>query len=77
MDEGRLFDCTRCGTTVRVFELPGPFIDPDLYVGVVCRRFHPDASDDVQGVQLALGTDGEVGMEEVRRYDPAIAEIPF
>ena len=73
---GRILVCTRCRTSVLVFELPGPFIDPDLYVGIVCRPFHGEEprEPDEQGAQLTLMTGA---LEETREYDPMIAAIPF
>ena len=60
----RILTCIRCGQPVRVHEEPREFIDPSLFVGGCCL----EPSD-----QLEL--DGE--REETRRYDPAIAAVPF
>lgn len=58
----RLF-CIRCGTPVRVHEIPVEFLDP--YRFVCCECLEPTG-------QLALEE-----REETRRYDPATAAIPF
>jgi hypothetical protein len=67
---GRVLICRVCRDRVRVYELPGPFIDPDLYVCGECLR----PVEDERGEQLSLVREGR---EEVRDYDPTIAEIPF
>jgi hypothetical protein len=68
--------CQHCRELVLVFESPCPFIDPELYV---CRHcLTPIAGR--ENVQLELPQlDGRGGTlrEEQRRYDPAIAAIPF
>jgi hypothetical protein len=68
--KGRLLICRECRDQVRVFELPGPFIDADLYVCGECLR----PVEEEQGEQLSLV---RLGREEIRDYDPTIAEIPF
>ncbi|HKE79030.1 MAG TPA: hypothetical protein VKB54_06965 [Solirubrobacteraceae bacterium] len=67
--KGRLLTCTCCRGRILVHELPGPFIDPNLYVCTDCLR----PVDDPQGRQLALAE----GREETRDYDPSMAEIPY
>ena len=66
---GRLIVCTRCGWTWRVYELPGPFIEPTLYVCGQCLLPMDEADE-----QLGLVYQQR---EETREYDPAIARIPF
>ncbi len=74
--EGRLLTCTECGTTIRVYELPGPFIDPGRYVGSACGCLTAAGEDEA-------GSDGQLSLvapgvlEETRDYDPWIAAIPF
>ena len=60
----RRLTCIRCGQRIIVHEEPVEFIDPYLFVGGCCLEPRE---------QLEL--DGE--REETRRYDPAIAEVPF
>jgi hypothetical protein len=69
-EEGRLFNCTRCGFRWRVHELPGPFIDRDLYVCPDCLV--PVEEEEPHRQLELLGH-----REETRNYDPTIAEIPF
>jgi hypothetical protein len=66
--DGRVLICRRCREPVRVYELPGPFIDPALYV---CGDCLVPVEAEPQGRQLSLAR------EETRDYDPTMAEIPF
>ena len=71
--DGRLLTCTSCRDTLRVYELPGEFIDPDLYTCGECKR--PVERDAPR--QLALGS-AAVGLrEETVEYDPLMSQIPF
>ncbi len=35
------YRCIRCGQLVAVMELPGPFLDPDGFVGACCLKEKP------------------------------------
>lgn len=67
--KGRRLTCTGCGWTWRVYELPGPFIDPALYVCGDCLMPMEQRDE-----QLGLVYQER---EETRDYDPTIAAIPF
>jgi hypothetical protein len=73
---GRVLICRGCGEPIRVYELPGPFIDPALYVGIVCgcSGRTSSAEEEPQYEQRSLFA---APLEETRDYDPMIAEIPF
>ncbi len=36
-----LLTCVRCGQLSAVLELPGPFLDPDGFVGACCLKEKP------------------------------------
>lgn len=63
---GRDLACSRCADLVRVLELPHEFIDPQLFVCEQCLQ--PAAGQ----LEIAQGP-----RRETRRYDPAIARIPY
>jgi hypothetical protein len=73
--EGELFTCTRCRTPVRLWA--NYTVDPDLFVGHVCRDRHDEIADwdeEPPPRQLTLVAE----LDEVRdHYDPADAVIPF
>lgn len=60
----RTLTCIQCACPVQVHEIPRPFIDPHLFVCGHCLK--------PARVQLELGP-----RREERRYDPAIAAVPF
>lgn len=64
MTQGRTLTCTQCATPIQVFEIPRPFIDPDLFVCGHCLK--------PARVQLNLEP-----RTETRTYNPAIAAIPY
>lgn len=71
MAEGRRIACSKCQQVWLVHEIPVEFIDPALYVGTCCLR--PKQPDQPELLRLQLD---EPGVDE-RRYDPAIARIPY
>ena len=75
LPSGRLLRCIRaaCREQVRVYELPGVFIDPDLYVCGECMVPIEERPGEPQ-----LSLEGAAGIrEETRDYDPDLAQIPF
>lgn len=68
--DGRNLLCTRCGEQVLVYEIPRPWIDPNLYVCGQCLK----PSDGL--VQTALELEQALRTEE-RRYDPQQSLIPY
>ena len=68
----RLLTCTRCDQLVEVFELPAPWIDPELFRCARCL------SERERAAQLTLLPPGRYRpRSEAPPYDPGQSQIPF